>query len=145
AAGERAFIGRGFGRGTAGTFLRRHRRKTSPARGDRRCAQKRERPSGRRARHSVEKREEDLRRKGARTQFSAMPIYEYYCPDNHTVYQFYARTLAQGRTVPPCPDNPKYRMQKIVSSFAVTSGRASEDTGADAGVDPAEDARMEAA
>lgn len=74
-----------------------------------------------------------------------MPIYEYYCPDNHTVYQFYAKTLAQGRTVPPCPDNPKYRMQKIVSSFAVTSGRASEDTGADAGVDPAEDARMEAA
>jgi len=23
-----------------------------------------------------------------------MPIYEYYCPDNHTVYQFYAKTLA---------------------------------------------------
>ena len=29
-----------------------------------------------------------------------MPIYEYYCPDNHKIYQFYAKTLAQGRTVP---------------------------------------------
>ena len=26
-----------------------------------------------------------------------MPIYEYYCPDNHTIYQFFAKTLAQGQ------------------------------------------------
>jgi len=52
-----------------------------------------------------------------------MPIYEYYCPDNHRIYSFFAKTLAQGRTMPPCPDNPAYRMVKIVSSFAVT-GRA---------------------
>ena len=25
-----------------------------------------------------------------------MPIYEYYCPDNHTIYQFYAKSIAQG-------------------------------------------------
>ncbi len=75
-----------------------------------------------------------------------MPIYEYYCPANHTVYQFYAKTLAQGRTIPPCPDNPRLRMQKMISSFAVTSGRAGEESGAaDTTADPAEDARMEAA
>jgi hypothetical protein len=51
-----------------------------------------------------------------------MPIYEYYCPDNHTIYQFYAKTLAQGRTVPRCPDNPKFRMQKAFSRFAVKTG-----------------------
>lgn len=51
-----------------------------------------------------------------------MPIYEYYCPDNHTVYQFYAKTLAQGKTVPRCPDNPKFRMQKAVSAFAAITG-----------------------
>jgi hypothetical protein len=78
-----------------------------------------------------------------------MPIYEYYCPDNHRIYQFYAKTLAQGRTVPRCPDNPKFRMEKMVSKFAVTSGKA-EAPGTDAGAagpgdDPAEDARMEAA
>jgi hypothetical protein len=49
-----------------------------------------------------------------------MPIYEYYCPDNHTIYQFYAKTLAQGQTTPKCPDNPKYRMQKLVSAFAIS-------------------------
>jgi hypothetical protein len=80
-----------------------------------------------------------------------MPIYEYYCPDNHTVYQFYAKTLAQGRTIPACPDNPKYRMVKAVSNFAVTSGgrkdaAASAPDGAGGeGPDAAEDARMEAA
>ena len=51
-----------------------------------------------------------------------MPIYEYYCPDNHTIYQFYAKTLAQGRTTPPCPDNPAFPLRKVVSSFAITSG-----------------------
>ncbi len=77
-----------------------------------------------------------------------MPIYEYYCADNHTIYQFYAKTLAQGQTVPKCPDNPRYRLKKIVSAFAVTSGGKSDEppaTAPDAGADPAEDARMEAA
>jgi hypothetical protein len=78
-----------------------------------------------------------------------MPIYEYYCPDNHTVYQFYAKTLAQGRQVPRCPANPKFTMRKLVSAFAVTSGGKSDDVpppaanlGAEGGAD---DPRMEAA
>jgi hypothetical protein len=77
-----------------------------------------------------------------------MPIYEYYCPDNHTVYQFYAKTLAQGRTVPPCPDHPRYTMRKLVSAFAVTKGGKSDEAppapSAGSG-DAAEDARLEAA
>lgn len=60
-----------------------------------------------------------------------MPIYEYYCPDNHTIYQFYAKTVAQGATVPRCPDNPKFRLRKIVSAFAITGG-AGEEPPADA-------------
>ena len=78
-----------------------------------------------------------------------MPIYEYYCPDNHTIYQFYAKTVAQGQTVPRCPDNPKFRMRKLVSAFAITSGGKKDESAekpADApGADPAEDAKMEAA
>lgn len=78
-----------------------------------------------------------------------MPIYEYYCPNNHTIYQFYAKTLAQGKTVPKCPANPAYKMVKMLSPFAVTSGgKKSDDAppapGPETG-DPAEDARMEAA
>lgn len=78
-----------------------------------------------------------------------MPIYEYYCPDNHTIYQFYAKTLAQGKTVPRCPDNPKFKLRKLVSAFAVTKGgkrdEAAETKPAAPAGDPGEDARMEAA
>src|SRR5687768_10784479 len=77
-----------------------------------------------------------------------MPIYEYYCPDNHTIYQFYAKTVAQGQTTPKCPDNPKFRLRKLVSAFAITSGgakdEAAEQKSQPAG-DSAEDARMDAA
>lgn len=78
-----------------------------------------------------------------------MPIYEYYCPDNHTIYQFYAKTLAQGQTTPRCPENPKFRMKKLVSAFAVTKGgkrdEAAETKPASDGGEAVEDARMEAA
>jgi hypothetical protein len=78
-----------------------------------------------------------------------MPIYEYYCPDNHTIYQFYAKTLAQGQTIPKCPDNPKFRLKKVVSAFAITGRKddsAENKTDSPGGSgDPAEDARMEAA
>jgi hypothetical protein len=85
-----------------------------------------------------------------------MPIYEYYCPDNHKIYQFYAKTFAQGQTIPPCPDNPAFRLRKIVSPFALASRtRKSAEPGSKAGGpdspadspggNPAEDARMEAA
>ena len=76
-----------------------------------------------------------------------MPIYEYYCPDNHTVYQFYAKTLAQGRMIPKCPDNPAYRMENMLSSFAVSKGGEKSDAEPTPAVsgDAAEDARMEAA
>ena len=83
-----------------------------------------------------------------------MPIYEYYCSENNTIYQFYAKTLAQGKLIPKCPDNPKFRLQKALSTFAVkTGGKKSGDGDVkgdaaglpDAGGDPADDARMEAA
>ncbi|MEN9840731.1 MAG: hypothetical protein RL376_531 [Verrucomicrobiota bacterium] len=74
-----------------------------------------------------------------------MPIYEYYCPRNHTVYQFFAKTLAQGKKVPKCPDNPAWPMQKTVSQFAFT-GRAVEPAATEAASEgEPDDARMEAA
>jgi hypothetical protein len=60
-----------------------------------------------------------------------MPIYEYYCPNNHTIYQFYAKTLAQGRLTPRCPDNPAFKMVKTVSNFAVHSGGKKIEDGSD--------------
>jgi hypothetical protein len=78
-----------------------------------------------------------------------MPIYEYYSPDTHKIYSFFAKTLAQGKLTPRCPDNPKARMVKLVSSFAVGGTRKDDPAAAgpasDASGDSAEDARMEAA
>lgn len=79
-----------------------------------------------------------------------MPIYEYYSPDTNRIYSFFAKTLAQGRQIPKCPDNPKARMVKLLSSFAIGSGAktANDDaapTSPASTADPAEDARMEAA
>jgi hypothetical protein len=83
-----------------------------------------------------------------------MPIYEYYCPDNNKIYQFFAKTLAQGKIVPKCPDDPAFRMQKLLSPFAVTGkgktkggegGEAPSPGGMPAAPDGGDDPRMEAA
>ena len=78
-----------------------------------------------------------------------MPIYEFYCPDNHRIYGFYARTQALAGRVPRCPDNPAFRMVKVPSRFAVTGrhrDKPGAEGGADAGDDPfsrLDDAQME--
>ncbi|MEI6034105.1 MAG: cytochrome C [Verrucomicrobiae bacterium] len=64
-----------------------------------------------------------------------MPIYEFYSPDTNKVYSFFARSLAQGKAIPRCPDKPEAKMERMISRFAVT-GRASEKT--DAAQDPAD-------
>ncbi len=51
-----------------------------------------------------------------------MPIYEFYCPDNHHIYQFFARSLALGEKTPQCPENPGFRMERRVSRFALLKG-----------------------
>jgi hypothetical protein len=70
-----------------------------------------------------------------------MPIYEFYSPDTNRIYSFFARSLAQGQLIPRCPDNPKARMERMVSHFAVT-GRAKEKSDAPAETDSV-DPRME--
>ena len=72
-----------------------------------------------------------------------MPIYEFFCPDNRRIYSFFARSLRFADTVPRCPDHPKWRMEKMLSGFAIT-GRAKEKS-PDAPGDDFDDAKMEAA
>lgn len=73
-----------------------------------------------------------------------MPIYEFYCPKNHTLYSFYARSTAYADRVPRCPDNAGYPLQRAVSSFSVT-GRAKEEDATQAGGDAMDDPAMERA
>jgi hypothetical protein len=76
-----------------------------------------------------------------------MPIYEFYSPDTNRIYSFYAKTLAQGKLIPKCPDNPKARMVKLLSSFAVGGAHKAETLASVAGDQAGgpDDARMEAA
>lgn len=71
-----------------------------------------------------------------------MPVYEYYCPETHTVYCFYARSLREGEKVPRCPDPKGKTMIKQVSGFAIT-GKHGDEPGPGGG-DP-DDPRMERA
>ncbi len=72
-----------------------------------------------------------------------MPIYEFYCPNNNKIYSFFARSLAYAGKSPRCPDNSKFKMERLLSKFAIT-GRAKEKTEAPVGAGM-DDPRMEAA
>ncbi len=48
-----------------------------------------------------------------------MPFFEFYCPDNNKIYTFFARTKEQAESIPACPDNPDFRMVKMLSRFAI--------------------------
>ena len=69
-----------------------------------------------------------------------MPIYEFYSPDTHKIYSFFARSLAYADKIPRCPDKPDARMERLVSRFAFT-GRAKEKSDTPSGDDM--DPRME--
>jgi len=72
-----------------------------------------------------------------------MPIYEFFCPKNHRIYSFFARSLAYATKTPRCPDNAKWKLEKMVSGFAIT-GRAKEKPEMAASDEP-DDPRMEQA
>ena len=71
-----------------------------------------------------------------------MPIFEFYCPDNHKIYQFYARSSAQAQRIPVCPDNPGFRMVKRISGFAIGSLEKKSTAGADSSEADRDDPRM---
>lgn len=53
-----------------------------------------------------------------------MPIYEFYCQDCHTVYNFFSRTINTTK-VPGCPKCGRKKLSRQISMFAVT-GRAKD-------------------
>ncbi len=72
-----------------------------------------------------------------------MPIYEFFCPGNRRIYSFFAHSMRFAEKVPRCPDNPRWKMEKMISGFAIT-GRAQKKA-ADAPGDDFDDAKMDAA
>jgi len=73
-----------------------------------------------------------------------MPIFEFYCPHNHRIYQFLARRADQAGLLPRCPDNPAWPLVREYSPFAVTGRHREEPKGPEL-PDALDDPRMEAA
>ncbi len=73
----------------------------------------------------------------------AMPILEYYCPDTHTIYSFYARRTPRPGETPRCPDPKGRKLERVMSTFAITRGRKEETDDLDGLAD--DNPRMEAA
>jgi len=74
-------------------------------------------------------------------EFGVMPIYEFFSPDNNTVYSFLAKSLSyQGKT-PRCPANPEFKMEKRISGFAFIG--TAKEPGSDGAFDDMDDAKME--
>ncbi|MBS3757220.1 MAG: zinc ribbon domain-containing protein [Desulfobacterales bacterium] len=69
-----------------------------------------------------------------------MPIYEFYCKDCHTIFNFYSKTI-DTKKVPICPKCRKTKLTRKISLFAVT-GRAEEGGDEDL---PVDEPRMEKA
>ncbi len=69
-----------------------------------------------------------------------MPIYEFYCKDCHTIFNFFSARV-NTKKIPGCPKCKNPELSKQVSVFAVT-GRAEENTMDDL---PIDESKMEKA
>ena len=58
-----------------------------------------------------------------------MPIYEFYCEDCNTIFNFFSRSVNTSKK-PKCPRCKDRTLQRRMSAFAVT-GKAKEDSDAD--------------
>ena len=54
-----------------------------------------------------------------------MPIYEFYCTDCHTIFNFFSKTVNTSKR-PMCPKCRKKKLIRQVSSFSFT-GKAKEE------------------
>ena len=54
-----------------------------------------------------------------------MPVYEFYCRDCHTIFNFLSRRVNNDRR-PECPRCGRPELERQVSAFAVSKGRTDE-------------------
>jgi putative FmdB family regulatory protein len=73
-----------------------------------------------------------------------MPIYEFYCRQCHTIYNFFSRTVNTD-TIPNCPRCQTVKLQRKVSLFAPLSGTHDNPDEANDDLPPFDEAKMERA
>lgn len=65
-----------------------------------------------------------------------MPVYEFYCPDCHAIYNFFSRRV-DTETRPACPGCSRTDLQRQASLFAISKGQTEND--GDEGLSPGMD------
>jgi putative FmdB family regulatory protein len=70
-----------------------------------------------------------------------MPVYEFYCPDCHTIYNFFSRRINTEKQ-PNCPQCGRQQLERQVSMFAISKGRSDEG---EADMPDIDESRMEQA
>ncbi len=50
-----------------------------------------------------------------------MPIYEFYCSNCHTLYNFLSRKI-DTKKIPSCPECNKFELEKKISLFSISKG-----------------------
>lgn len=74
-----------------------------------------------------------------------MPIYEFYCKDCHTIYNFLSARINTGKC-PACPKNEcgNPGLERQVSLFSISKGRSESDEDAD-GLGDLDESKLEQA
>jgi putative FmdB family regulatory protein len=70
-----------------------------------------------------------------------MPIYEFYCGDCHTIFNFFSKRVDTS-TRPACPRCGRAKIQRQVSRFATLGKQGAADKGDDP-LDGVDEAKME--
>jgi putative FmdB family regulatory protein len=71
-----------------------------------------------------------------------VPVYEFYCPDCHTIFNFFSRRVNTDKR-PHCPRCGRPELERQVSRFAVSKGRP--ETEGDDSMPDIDESRMERA
>jgi putative FmdB family regulatory protein len=70
-----------------------------------------------------------------------MPIYEFYCPDCNTLFNFFSKTINTSKK-PSCPRCRKRKLERQMSAFAFTGKARETEDGEDL---PFDESKMEKA
>lgn len=73
-----------------------------------------------------------------------MPVYEFYCDQCNTIYNFFSRRINTEK-IPDCPKCQDVKLQRRVSLFAAISNRGDSGGEAEADMPPIDEAKMEKA
>jgi len=73
-----------------------------------------------------------------------MPIYEFYCADCHTIYNFFSRRI-NTETTPACPRCGRKKLERQVSLFSLSKGRKDEGEAGEDLLDNIDESKLERA